>query len=207
MTFFSALGPLDEIFTISNSATVTLKADNIPSNFASAAFSRTLEVTDRGIMEFLDDTEDTTYRYWQFKIIDRMNPLGPSSVKLGQLYLGDYRTITVSNVNNGFGKTWDDRSQIVYSEYGIPYFNKRPKVQRITSLSIPYMDGAERRLLEQMVYDIGLESTFYISLDPTTCASLELDEMTKFVRFKEMPDFVHEFKDRYTMNFEVEEVL
>jgi hypothetical protein len=206
-TFFAAIGPIDEVFSLSSLATVTLMADNIPNNWTVPAFSRTLAVRDAGILEFLDDATDTTFRYWRIKIVDRLNPGILSAVKISHIYLGDYVTITSSNISNGFSKSYTDNAEVAVSESGVMYYSNRTKQLEISNCSIQVLSSSERQTLEQMGYDLGITGGFYLSLDPTLVTSDTLSELTRFVRFTSIPSISHVFYDKYNMGFSVREIV
>lgn len=203
-TFFAAIGPLSEAFTISDSATCRLLCNNINS-WTSPDLAISLDRYDSGMFKFLDDQTDTLYRYFAFDIVDRTNPLGPDGIKLGYIYLGDYTTVTTSNVAIGFDKQLVDPSDVAESESGALYFNRRTKYRTFSNMSIQNLGASERRELEAMFESIGIDTPFFISLDPTLAVSSTIDEYTMYGYFAQAPRLAHVIRDYYTLSFDVRE--
>jgi len=209
MEFFAVIGPLDEVFSISNSATITLEANNL-NQWDNPPLQVNLTLTDNGIFQFLEDATgatDYSYRYWKFKIVDRLNSEGPSGISVGHIYLGTYQTITQSNTSRGFSKNVIDPSKISVSESGANFFDVQTKFHEWSSLNLNYLKKSERLILEQFFFDVGKNTPFYISLDPQACVSEDLDELTKYVVFKEMPQVTHVHSDMYSVSFTVKELV
>lgn len=204
--FFSVISPLDEVFSISNSATITLEASNL-NQWSSPPLSITLTRNDFGIYQFLDHITDTKYRFWRFKIVDKYNPRGPEGISIGHIYIGDYITLDSRSVKKEFSKKVVDNSEQVQSENGTLYFNRKPKYTSFSSLVIPYIPRSDKDTLEQMFFNLGKTTPFFISLDPTLMISDELSEFTKYVVFTEEPNFQHVFSDKFDMTLQLKELL
>ena len=202
------IGALDDVFTISESATITLKANNIDF-WDSPPYSQSLTRLDGGIFQFLDDTSDTDtgYRYWKIEIIDRTNPLGPEGLVFGHIYLGDYITLTSRNIQRGFTKTLYDPSIITESEEGALYFDEKSKYEKFDNMQMIHLDKDDRDTLNKMFRDLGKHTPFYLSIDPTGAFSNYLDELTKYVHFNSSPSFKHVNAGRFIMNMSFREVL
>jgi len=206
VNFFGGVGPRDEIFSISEASNITLKANNI-NDFTAPPLSRTIDRKADGLFTFLDDLDDTSYRYWQLEIEDKQNLLGVAGIQLGTAYLGDYITLTQRNVTSGFGKQWVDPSEVVVAESGAKFFRERQKFLRFSSLGIPFLNATDRATLEQFIFDKGIHGEFFISLDPTLFVSTELTELTRYVRFSSAPTLQHNKADVYSLQFAVEEII
>jgi hypothetical protein len=206
ITFFGLLGPLGEIFSLSSGATVRLYG-NTTSTMTSPALTVTLTPDVHGVYKFLDDQTDTTYRYWRFEFIDKTNTAGPESFQFGHLYLGDYTTIERRNVANGFEKKMVDTSEAVSSQNGALYFQTGLKYMAFESVSIQYMDASDRRELEQVFYDLGRSTPFYVSMDPTLIVSDDASEFTRYVVFDQEPTFTHIRSDIYSVRMSFREVM
>lgn len=208
--FLGIVGPLDEEFTIPESATVTLKANNLDNRWDTAPLSVTLTPTAFGIFKFFDDIADTNYRYWRVDIEDRENSGGNGpSYSVGYLYLGDYLTFTDKNIANGFVKTLVDDSIVQRSENGALYFDTKTKYHRYTNSSIGLIDKDQRETMERMYNYLGNTTPFFISLDPQNKISPtgELYHETKYIRFSKPPKFTHVIRDLFNMSLEFEEIL
>ena len=206
VTFISIIGPLNETFTISNNATVKLQGSNL-NQWTSPPFEITLDVTDKGIMRFLDDYSDTSYRYFKISIVDKLNPLGPEGISIGHIYIGDYITLNQYNVSNGIDVQDFDPSTVVESESGVLHFDTRTKYGKFSNLSIGVIERDDRINLMNMYERIGKVTPFYISLDPTNQISDDIFELTKYVVFDDQPKFKHIISDLYSMSFSTREVI
>jgi len=203
--FFACIGLVSENLTISDQATITLKGNNV-SSFTSPAVSKTLTHSDDGILNFFDDV-DMTYRYWEFKIIDRENTVGPEGFTISDIYLGDYDTLTSTNIGTGFSKSLVDPTIVKKSDTGAKFFRTRSKYWVFSSLGIQQLTQAERLEMETFFNTNGVETPFYISIDPTLAVSTTTNELTKFVQFDKSPVFNHVIRDLYNMSFSLSEVI
>jgi len=208
VSFVGLIGPLDELFSLSEQAVVTISASNLP-DLTTPAFSVMATITTGGVLEFIDtdNEEDTTYRYWKIDIQDRENIDGTDSLKFGFCYLGNAKTFTTTNVAKGFSKNITDPSKKSTSEGGQLFFQTKPKYYQFKSMSIELMDQVERLEVEQLFYDMGISEPMFISIDPTQSISLTADEYTKYCIFDSAPDFKHVFLDYYSLSLSLREVL
>lgn len=202
----TGVAAIDSVTNIAQSAIIKIMGNNI-NDFTAPDFSATItDITDTGVYHFLDEESDNTfYRYWKFEIIDKDNPVG--NPKFGELYIGDYTTITQRNVAKGFSKQFEDPSIRSTSESGVTYSQQRNKFWKFSDLGIQYLEASERRELEQFFYNTGITVPFFISLDPTLQCTTSLEELTKYVRFDSMPIVTHVKSDVYSVGFSVSEVI
>lgn len=203
----AAIGPIDEAFGVSYGATVRLMGSNVDGLWTAPGLTVTLTADYRGVFGFLDDQSDYTYRFWRFEVVDRTNAAGPSALKVGHLYIGDYVTLTTSNVAQGFSKDPTDQTVALESENGARYFRTLPKFRRFSGASLQNVLASERRALEEMFERIGLDQAFYLSLDPTLAISTSLSELTAFGRFATMPRLTNIIRDYYTVAFDFQEAV
>jgi hypothetical protein len=205
-TFFAAIGAIDEACPASENAVWTLMFNNIPS-WSAPPVSVTLERSDAGFFAFLDSLATTTYEYAALKIVDRENVLGTAGAQVGHLYIGDHTTLTSSNIGIGFTKSFVDRSEVQRSLDGTRYSNLRPKYRSFRGFGVGLIDAAERRELEQLFFDLGVGESFYLSIDPALEVSESLEEMTFYACIPSEPTIRHEIRDRYSIDFDVEEAV
>lgn len=206
MTFFAMIGPLDEVFSISRGATVKLMASNL-NLWTSPPLELTLTVTDKGILRFLDDQSDTGYRFWRISIEDKLGSQGPQGLSIGNIYIGDYRTMTNTNLQVGFEKTEIDPSNIEESESGVLHFDTKTPYMSIDGMAIGLMTRAEKDIMLELYEKLGNTTPFYISLDPILCITDELEELTKYVVFSGAPKFKHIINDTFSMSLAVRELV
>jgi hypothetical protein len=206
ITFVSLLGLLGEVYSISDTATVTLMG-NSSDSFTAPALTVTLTPDTHGLYKFTDDETNTTYRYWKLNIVDRLNINGPTAFEFGYFYLGDYTTIESRNVSSGFSKSQVDTTQAETSESGAMYFQTGFKYMKFESVEIGYMEASDRRALEQIFYDLGKYTPFFVSFDPTLLVSEETSELTRYVVFDDEPKFTHVKTDVYSVRMSFREVM
>lgn len=206
ITFAALIGPLDEVFSISSNATVTLMGSNLD-QWDAPPFSLELTTNSKGILTFLDDQDDTGFRFWRIEIIDKMNPLGPEGISIGNIYLGDYITFETRNIASGFQIQDIDPSEITESESGVLHFDNKTKYGSITAATVNYLPREDKDSIRTMFEILGKTTPFYISLDPTNCVTDNLNELTRYVVFAKEPSFKHIFSDVFSISFEFREVV
>ena len=206
ITFFALIGPLNEVFSISNNASVVLLGSNL-NQWSNPPFSVSLPITDLGAIRFLDDYDDTGYRFWRVLIEDKQNPNGPSGFSIGHLYIGDYITLSNRNINIGFEKGDIDPSDIIESEAGVLHYDTKTKYSKISSASIGLLNRSDKDVLTSMFNKLGKTTPFFISLDPLTQTTSSIDELTKYVVFSDEPKFRHIINDIYSMSMSFREVV
>lgn len=205
-TFAGLISGIDEVFTLSQGATVKVQANNID-YWASPPVDITLPITGQGAMKFIDEDNTATYRYWRLKIVDRMNFLGPQGMSLAYAYVGDHTTITTSNIATGFSKELVDPSNTLQSENGALFFEVRPRYLSVSGAEVQLLNGAEQRELEQAFYELGRRMPFFVSIDPGTEVSDTLDELTRFMVMTKNPTLQHVIRDYYNIQFEMREAF
>lgn len=205
-TFFALLGPLGETFGISSGATRQLML-NTTSTFTAPSVTQTIDHDETGLMRWLDDLADTTYRYVRFRFVDRTNAAGPESFKFGHFYIGDHTTIERRNVASGFEKRMIDPVDVEESVNGALWFATATKYLVFDQVAIGYMDATDRLALEQTFYDLGRSTPFYVSFDPTLIASETVQELTRYVVFQDEPIFTHVKHEVYSVRMSFREVM
>jgi hypothetical protein len=204
--FFSVISPLDEEFSISEQATVKLQANNL-NDFSSPPLDITLSRTSEGIFYFTDSIADSSYRFWRFYFDDKYNANGNEGFSLSYIYLGDYTTLEMTNVQIGINKSIFDPSLKTESEAGAIYFDKKTKYVTINNVGIALLTTSARNDLEQLFYDFGTTTPLFISLDPRSCLTDNLSDLTKYVVFNSPPRFTHVKSQYFNMSMNFREVL
>lgn len=204
--FFACIGQINADFPISDQATITLKANSVNS-FTAPPFSVTLTRTTDGIFRFNDAVSSPSYRYWEFKFIDRTNTLGPEGFPISHFYIGDYDTLTSTNVAIGFDKNLVDLTTKSTSEAGSNFYKTQAKRWEFENCKIQQMTEAERLVYQTFFALYGTHTPFYFSLDPLIGVSTTINDLTKFVNFERSPTFNNIIRDIYTMAFNLREVV
>lgn len=206
VTFFAAISNIKRVFGLSASASVHVQANNVDL-WTAPPLDVTVTPHDDGLYRFFDDVADTTYRYWRFRFVDRLNTCGPEGFAIGHVYLGDHITFTTDNIQRGFQKGKVDPSQIVETESGARFALKRPKFRTFTNLQVAQPLAAERRDMEDLFDQVGQTTPFYASLDPTLFYSEELQELTGYFYFGSDARFGHVIRDYFDCSFELREAI
>lgn len=205
-SFGSILSGIDEVFTLSENASVKLRANNID-YWVSPPVDVTIPVTDLGCFSFIDDTITDSYRFWRIEFIDRGNYNGPEGIEIAYAYIGDHTTISSSNIASGFSLVQEDPSIQLQSESGALFFEAKPRYLTIQSAGIQLLADSEFREIQQLFYDLGVRTPFFISIDPGTEVSSELEELTRFMVMSRPPSFQHVFRNYYNIDFEMREAF
>ena len=206
MTFFAMIGPLDEVFSISGNATVTLSASNL-NQWDAPPFSLSLSRTDKGIYRFLDDQSDTAYRFWRVEIVDKFNSGGPEGISIGNIYLGDYTTLTTRNIEQGFNISDVDPSKTFVSESGALHFDEKTKYSNLSSIVLPFLSQTEKDDILNLYENLGTTTPFYVALDPLENTITNLYDLTKYVIFASPPTVNHIKTSTYTIGMQFRELV
>lgn len=202
-TFFGSVSPSDRIFPILETAEVNKIEASAVNNFVSPEFTLNITSGIEGNYKFFDET----YRYWRFTYSDRTNPNGNDWFRISHVYLGDFKTLSQTNVARRFNKTRNDLSSHQTTEAGQKYFRKRRQLWSYQNNSIEQLTMQERIDIEYIWSFVGLVDPFFVSIDPLATHHNTIYETTKFVRFSENPKYVHLLRDRYNVDISFDEVL
>jgi len=199
ITFISLLGPLPNRFTISSSATITIKANNI-NDFDNPPIDETIPIQIDGAYGFFNEEEEG-YRFWKIEIIDKYNPSGPQ-FEIGHIYFGTYETLSY-NISNNFTHGFTDRSEVSEAVSGAKYFDEKAKVFYFSNMGVNYISQEDRDKLKKLFNKNGITKPFYFSLDPGNEISDEVSEFTKYVQFTDSPVFEHVVFDKFIYRFDL----
>ncbi len=203
ISFLGIVGQLGEVFTISEAATITLKAENIAASWTSPAFSETITASDYGAFLQIDNSTGG-YRYWRLDVTDTDNPVAN---EVGYIYLGNHTEIEERDINRGFDMSQIDPSKLMASVDGTEYADERQKFKTFSNLGLGYMSGSDRRAVEQMFYEFGKTQPLFVSLDPTLARSTYDWEQTRLMRFADEPSLTNFSNDIYSMSFNLREIV
>lgn len=205
-TFAAMISEIDNVFTLSETATVKLRANNID-YWQSPPVDITIPVTDLGVFQFIDDTNTASYRFWRIEFIDRLNYLGPEGIKVAYVYIGDHTSMTMTNIAVGFEKELVDPTVSLQSEVGALFFEIKPRYLKISGNEIQLIQGTERKELEQLFYDLGVREPFFVSIDPGLAVTTELEDLTRFMIMESNPTFQHVIRNYYNVRFSMREAF
>ena len=202
-SFFAAIYKAGKDFELSSTGTYTIQGNNV-NDFSAPPLDETMTVSASGLFHFMT-TATTTYRYWKFIYVNNQNT--DSDFPISHIYLGDYKTMSTTNITSGFSKSLVDPSKKVTSIGGQEYYALKTKYFKFSNMSINHLTETERLEIEDIFYSQGVSEPFYISLDPTLCLTSGLADLTKLVRFDTSPVFRQLFLSRFNVGFSVHEVI
>jgi len=206
VTFVAVLWGIDKALPLSQNAEIRIQLNNID-DWTAPPVDRLVPITDQGAFLFLDDLDDTSYRFGRLTVKDPYNYLGPAGLEIANVYIGDDQTMDATNIATGFTQTLLDPSQTLQSEDGAIFVEIRPRYSQFSSCRIMYARGEEVEALRQLFYDLGVRTPFYLSIDPKTQVSGDLGELTRYVINTRSPTFQHIIRDYYTISFDLREAF
>jgi hypothetical protein len=193
--------PLGEKLGISKEATIKIQADNVL-DWTSPEVDETITLdSDDRLVYFTD----LNYRYVSLYIDDPTNPDG--IISFADIYMGDYTTTTLRNVAPGFTWRHNDKTKVSKSIGGTPYFNRRPKYDSFGGLKFTLIDDTDRQIIEDLYLRNGISTWMPIAIDPGAFTTSSVNDLTRLARFSRDLNTKHVSKNRYTMNFSLEEVI
>lgn len=209
-TFSGIISGIDKIFSLSATATVKIQANNID-YWVSPPVDITVPIGKISAMRMIDDPDDggqtAAYRFWKIEIIDRLNYLGPEGIEIAYVYVGDHISMTQTNMATGFTKELTDPSNVLQSENGALFFEKRPRYLTLTNCEIQLINAQEREDIEQLFYDVGIREPMFVSVDPGVEVTISLEELTRFMVMISSPTLNHVLRDYYNISFEMREAF
>jgi len=217
------IGPVDEIFGLSDSACVSIAANNV-NDFSTSITTTTIRITndtlssrvesaaatpliinDNGVfIDLTAYTTDTSYRFWKISIIDRYNV--DTDFKLAHVYVGDYTEMTTRNLNVGFNWRTIDNTNVSESEDGTLYFDTKPLQEYLSGIQFNLLNETDRKLLMELYRRLGKSTPFYIQIDPSEAIS-DINELTRYCYFEDTPEFQHVIHDYFNCNLSIKEVI
>jgi hypothetical protein len=193
--------PLGEKLGISKEAVIKLQADNVNA-WTSPEFDETITLdSDDRLVYFTD----LNYRFVSLYIDDPTNPDGV--ISFADIFLGDYTTTTIRNIAPGFTWRHNDKTKVSKSIGGTPYFNERLKYDTFGGLKFTLIDDADRQIIEDLYLRSGISTWMPIAIDPGTFTTSSVNDLTRLARFARDLNVKHVSKSRFTMNFQLEEVI
>jgi hypothetical protein len=178
--FFALLPQRNTQNMLTTGAVINIKASNT-NDISSAPLSVDITPGDEATYYFLETGSAIAYRYVWITITDISNPNGPNLV-FSQLFLGGYSSID-RTVGNGFSLQNVDRALRTESQAGGLYFERYGRHKSISNLSFSNITRLQKRELDQVFFDLGKSSNFYISLEGGNLND-DIYEYTDYVVFE-----------------------
>lgn len=201
--FVALVGNLAKDFTISQSATITLKGNTID-DYTTPIISETLPITDLGSFKFF---EKAVCRFFKIEITDYLNPLGAEGIEVGNLYIGDWVNFEDRGIDSGFQYTLVDPSIIEATDNGQLYSDVKTLYKSFGGLSIGFLNIANRDFLNDIARRYGTRKPFYLCFDPLLNLSSDLSDLTVFCKFVSVPVYGHVVHNLFSTQFQIDEVV
>jgi hypothetical protein len=197
---FAALIPAANTLFSAPTATIKLQGNNLDL-WDSPPVDVTMEVSDEGAFCAPGDVQ--ACRFWRIFIDDVTN----SAITAAVGFIGDGVITTNTNVATGFTRSRDDQSVRLYSESGALYIDRRPKVLSLSSVNMQLLKDTDLDEMEQLFYDLGIETPFFLCIDPQKGVSPTLAKMTHYVAVKNAFQLQHVIRGYYNLSVELREYL
>lgn len=206
ISFFSLIGASNANFSLSDEATITVKANSINLFTGGEPYSQSAMIGELGAYLNISDSTNTdgiNYRFWEIDIVDTNNP---DDLEFAYIYLGD-NTIIHRNINNGFTYTNLDRTLSGTSDSGKVFTLEKPEQTIINAVSYQVMTSQDKSNLLTTIRRIGLHTPFLFVLDPDECRE-SFDFGVRPVYFnRSVPTITHIVRDYYNSRYSLREVL
>lgn len=201
--FIGIIGDLTKELRIPEGATITFQANNVD-DFTAPPVNKTLTWTKRGVFGFIDDVEDSAWRYCKLILT---HPEGPFQSEIGYLYIGDYSQFIDRNISVGIEVEYMDTSVISSSDDGQQYVNQKTPFRLVRGISVGLAKPANVNFLKRLFYLKQKAAPFFVALDPRVEISETIDDMTMYCRFASDPGNKHVLGKNFDLNFELVEAL
>lgn len=206
VSFFSLLGGSYAQFSLSNQATITIKANSINLFTGGEPVSVSATIGELGAYLNLADRNNPyglNYRYWQIIFDDSFNP---SDLEFSYMYLGDSVTIH-RNVNKGFTYSNVDRTVTAVADSGKVFTLQKPEQTFIRALSHQVMSNDDKNRILDIGRRVGTHTPFLFVLDPDQCRD-DYDFSVRPVYFdRAVPAVKNIARDYYSTTYNLREVL
>jgi hypothetical protein len=198
--FAALIGNSEEVFSCTN-AVIKLQGNNVL-NWDNPPVNLDMEVSSEGAFVAIQDTT-IACRYWRIFIDDPKNP----NIAVSVAFMSSSVVTVNTNFATGFSRNRIDQSDVVYSEGGQLYVNRKPRLLKLSSCQVQFLKADELKEVEQLFYDLGVGRPFFICIDPTTSVSQSLTQMTHYVEVEGDTTFQHVINSYYNLSFSLREVL
>jgi hypothetical protein len=201
--FVGIIGDLAEEIKIPQGATIEFFGNTVNS-FVTPPLDQTLPWYESGIFKFIDDINDSAWRYVKIRITC---PTAPQQIEIGYLYVGDYSNFPDRNIANGFEFDYDDQSILSSSDSGQIYGIDKTPLRVLSGLNVGLAMPACASFLKNIYMLKQLSTPFFISLDPKSFLSDSFDDYLAFVRFSSPPKHKHLINKYFELSFELKEAI
>jgi hypothetical protein len=199
---FTLFAPLGEKLGISKEATIKLQADNV-ADWVSPEYDETLSLSSDDSLVFFTDLN---YRFVSLYIDDPTNHDG--FISFADIFLGDYTTTTIRNINRGFNWVTVDPSISSRSLNGTLYYDTKTQYDTLGGIQYGMVTEEDRQTLERIYNKKGTTNFMPISIDPDGCIGPNtIEDLTKLARINGNFSRTHRVFEYYDISIALEEVI
>lgn len=195
--------PLGEALGISKEAVIKFQADNV-NDWVSPEYDQTIQLSSDDRLVFFPE-ETLYYRFVSLEISDPTNTNG--YISFADIFIGDYTTTEFRNLSNGFSWVQNNKTRVSKSLDGTAYFSQRPRYDSFKGIDFQLANASDRQTIQNLFARYGVDTWMPIAIDPGSYASNDLNEMTRLARFSRAVDADHVSRDRFSIAFDLEEVI
>ena len=65
----------------------------------------------------------------------------------------------------------------------------------------------ERKGVQDLFHEYGIDTPFFVALEPANAVGYGVDDYTKYVYFNGEPSYQHIFRDYYNVSFDLREAI
>jgi hypothetical protein len=183
---FIAIGKRNEVLNISESATIKLQG-NTTDSWDAPEYEATIDWNEN-VLQLTDITglHTEALRYWRFYVEDRENADG--FLEFSNFFFGDSFVSVRGAAQFGLSNKIRDFSVTVYSDSGVSLSDVKPQTQEL-NFSFDFMTKEDADNLMYIFEIYGTSKPFFIILDPDGNISVNPQDLTKYVKFTQEPDF------------------
>jgi hypothetical protein len=201
--FVGIVGDLARELGIPEGAVVTFQANTVD-DFTAPLVDKVLTWSERGLFAFIDDVDDTNFRYCKL-IIE--HPEGPTYPEIGYLYIGDFSYFIDRNISIGVTLGFVDSSIISNSDDGQEFVNEKTTYRTLSGMSVGLARPDNVDFLNRLFALKKRSAPFFVALDPRSQISNAIDDLTLFCKFSNPPTVKHIVNNLYELSFELKESL
>ncbi len=201
---FFLIGLRNTDIKLSEDATITLKG-NTTDVWTSPIYSNVLTYNSNSIGVFNSSgLAASACRYWRLEIIDASNVNG--YIEISNIFLGDAIVPTQGAVQFPLKTRINDLSRLSFGRSGNTFSDTIQVSQELT-LNWNFLSISEKESLEELVNFVGVNTPFFVCMDPNQVFSSDLQLQVFYVRFMSATEFSLITPGKFSTDWQLREEL